>query len=110
MALVVTAGCGGGVNTGSVAEFCDDWVVSQELFGTLDTPTTDDLDALIERMRDMRYPDGMEQIAEDAVATMVAVRERVDGLDLGSAEAGEAAASVDDAAVERLDSFADERC
>lgn len=54
--VVVGAGCGSGVQTGSVTEFCEDWAALNDRFDGLELDDSKSIEAFADGMADVRFP------------------------------------------------------
>lgn len=109
VAVLVLTGCGG-VETGTLAEFCEDWAASEAIIADTDVGSEEGLAETTDQLRTMRYPRALADTGADAVATLERLQGDLDGLDYSSAEATAILEAVDTEPIGRLQTFANDEC
>lgn len=97
--VILATGCGGGLSTGSISEFCDDWRAMNAIYQ--DPEASSDVKRMVDSMEDVRWPKALVDDAEEGLAEMRKLLADMEGVDFNSDEAQQIADTSDHDAFDR---------
>ena len=106
--VILATGCGGGLSTGSISEFCDDWRAMNAIYQ--DPESSSDVKRMVDSMEDVRWPKALVGDAEEGLAEMRKLLADMDGVDFNSDEAQQIADASDHDAFDRTARAGDAAC